>query len=197
MFLSSGAQKQALHGRHVYTLADLQFSSCRGHCHWPHFPSGPPLWRSYPAALRLCVAVCILHQDGDPILSFPWPVHSPMSTRRVCAHLAWSWGCAGMRPVDWNPMTRVYLASCRPLVTSRDLETVGRVTQATLAPGPGGSSLPVSPEMYWVAQAFDYKAAAQPSPPAPSWGFLHWPCMLCPHFLSHGLGPGVVTCSQD
>lgn len=98
--------------------------------------------------------------------------------------------------MDWNPTTGVCVASCRPLVTPRDWETVGRVTQAILAPGPGGSSLPVSPEMYWVAQGFDYKAAAQPSPPVPSWGFLHRPCMLCPHFLSHGLGPSVETHSQ-
>lgn len=99
--------------------------------------------------------------------------------------------------MGWNPMTGLYVASCRPLVTSRDWETVGKVTQATLAPGTGGSSLPVSPEMYWVAQAFDCKVAAQPSPPVPSWGFLHRPSMLCPHFLSHGLGPGIETHSQD
>ena len=134
---------------------------------------------------------------GTPSCHFHGPCTAQRQHAECVLQLAWSGGCAGMRPVDWNPMTRVYIASRRPLVTSRDLETVGRVTQATLAPGPGGSSLPVSPEMYWVAQAFDYKAVAQPSPPAPSWGFLHWPCMLCPHFLSHGLRPGVVTCSQD
>ena len=35
----------------------------------PTFPLDLPCGSAYPAALRLCVAVCILLQDRDPVLS--------------------------------------------------------------------------------------------------------------------------------
>lgn len=35
------------------------------------FPLDLPCGGACPAALRLCVAVCILYQDRDPVLSSP------------------------------------------------------------------------------------------------------------------------------
>ena len=81
LFLISGAQKQALRGRHVHILADLQFSSSRGRCHWPHFPSGLPLWK----CLSCCTEVmcgCLYpppRQGPCPVISVTWPNVSTQS----------------------------------------------------------------------------------------------------------------------
>ena len=81
VFLWRWAQKQALRGRHVHILADLQFSSSRGQCHWPHFPSGPPLWK----CLSCCTEVmcgCLYpppRQGPCPVISVTWPNVSTQS----------------------------------------------------------------------------------------------------------------------
>ena len=81
LFLISGAQKQALRGRHVHIQADLQFSSFRGQSHWPHFPSGPPLRRCLSCCTEgMCGCLYPLPRQGPrPVISMTRPNVSTQS----------------------------------------------------------------------------------------------------------------------